>query len=107
MENKSGCVPKISYSPENRFRTNPEFVAREIAGEFILVPIGKAAEMFNGLASLNPTGVFLWKLLDEERTQKELSDFLAEEYELTEEQSMNDVGDFLEAALKRNIVLRC
>lgn len=105
MENKSGCVPKISYSPENRFRTNPEFVAREIAGEFILVPIGKAAEMFNGLASLNPAGVFLWKLLAQPRTGQELSDALAKEYELTGEQSDQDVGDFLDLAMSRNLVL--
>lgn len=109
MENISGLAQEPSYTPalQDKFRANPEFVAREIAGEFILVPIGKAAELFNGLASLNPTGVFLWKLLDVERTQKELGKFLAEKYELTEEQSMSDVGDFLEIALKRNIVLRC
>lgn len=92
---------------EEKFSVNPDYVAREIAGEFILVPIGKAAETFNGLASLNSTGVFLWKLLAEKRTRKELSDCLAKEYELTEEQSINDVNDFLDLAVERNLVLPC
>lgn len=94
-------------SAGEKFRANPEFIPREIAGEYILVPVGKAAETFNGLASLNETGVFLWKLLAEERSHRELSEFLAEKYELTEEQSLSDVRDFLEAALERNMILRC
>lgn len=90
-----------------KFRANSEFIYREIAGESILIPNGETARQFNGLASLNKTGLFLWKLLEQERTLKELSDAFAEEYELTEEQSMEDVTEFLELALTRDLVIRC
>ena len=40
---------------EGKYYANPEFVYREVAGESILVPNGKAALKFNGLASLNRT----------------------------------------------------
>lgn len=89
-----------------KFRTNPEFIYREIAGEFVLIPSGEPARQFNGLASLNKTGVFLWKLLEQERTLKELSIAFAEEYELTEEQSLEDVTAFLELALTRKLIIR-
>ena len=49
---------------DERYRRNPEFILREIAGESILVPTGQAALAFNGLASLNASGVFLWGLLE-------------------------------------------
>lgn len=91
---------------EERFHTNPEFVYREVAGESILVPSGKTALEFNGLASLNRTGVFLWKLLEQRRTFSELVRAFAEEYDLTEEQSREDVNDFLKLALMRELVLR-
>ena len=93
--------------PEEQFRANPDFVAREIAGEYILVPTGKTAESFNGLASLNASGAFLWKLLAQPRTARELSEALAAEYELTAEQSAGDVADFLHPALERRLLLRC
>ncbi len=89
------------------FCANPEFVYREIAGEFILVPVGRTAEGFSGLASLNEAGLFLWKLLERRQTLRELAAALAEEYELTAEMSCRDVTDFLDLAISKGVVLRC
>lgn len=89
------------------FLANPDFICREVAGEVILVPTGNTAEHFSGLASLNKTGVFLWKLLGEKRTFRELCKALAEEYELTGEMSGRDVEDFLDASTAKGVVLRC
>lgn len=90
-----------------KFRSNPEFIYREIAGESVLIPNGRMAGKFNGLASLNGTGVFLWKLLEKERTIQELSSRFAEEYELSEEQSREDVTAFLKLGLSRELIIRC
>lgn len=100
--------PMITYIDQNKlkFHTNPEVVYRKIAGESILVPSGKMAEQFNGLASLNKTGLFLWKILEQERTFLELVRIFAEEYELTEEQSTEDVREFLSLALEKSLVLQ-
>lgn len=100
--------PTITYIDQNKlkFHTNPEVVYREIAGESILVPSWKMAEQFNGLASLNKTGLFLWKILEQERTFLELVRIFAEEYELTEEQSTEDVREFLSLALEKSLVLQ-
>ena len=100
--------PIITYIDQNKlkFHTNPEVVCREIAGESILVPSGKMAQQFNGLASLNKTGLFLWRMLEQERTFLELVRIFAEEYELTEEQSTEDVREFLRQALTKALVLQ-
>ena len=38
-----------------------EFVARSIAGEHFLVPIGEAARQFSGMFAMNELGAFLWE----------------------------------------------
>lgn len=102
----AACRKSENSDWKEKYHTNPEFVFREVAGESILVPSGKTVLKFNGLASLNRTGVFLWKLLEQERTFSELVRAFADEYDLSEEQSREDVDDFLKLALTRELVLR-
>ena len=47
-------------------RINKEFVLREIAGDYILVPVGDTALEFNGLITLNEVGAFLWGKLQQD-----------------------------------------
>ncbi|MCD8020793.1 MAG: PqqD family protein [Clostridiales bacterium] len=89
------------------FRANPEFLSREVAGEFILVPTGKTCLQFNGVATLNQTGAFLWELLKRERTVLELGKSLAEKYGLTEEQGVEDAMEFLAGAQEQQAVIPC
>lgn len=98
---------KKELQVEKKLLANPDFMSREIAGEFILVPVGKATQSFNGLVSFNETAIFLWNMLEHKKTRKELYECLAKEYELTEEESKNDVDEFLEAAIKEHIILQC
>lgn len=93
-------------NPLKKYRTNPDFIYREIAEESILVPSGEMATQFNGLASLNRTGAFLWKLMEQEKSLPELVRAFADEYELTEKQSTEDVTEFLNIALDKKLVLR-
>lgn len=42
-------------------RASTDFLLREIAGEFMLVPVGPGASGINGLVTLNEIGAFLFK----------------------------------------------
>ena len=44
-------------------RIKKKFVLREIAGEYVLVPVGEAARELNGIVTVNELGAFLWNLL--------------------------------------------
>ncbi|MCD7946356.1 MAG: PqqD family protein [Clostridiales bacterium] len=59
------------------------------------------------MGTMNRTGAFLWSLLEQERSLGELCQRFAAEYDLTEEQSLRDVTDFLEAAQAHSAVLLC
>lgn len=96
-----------SMDDKMHFQRNPDYIYREVAGEAVLVPTGKAAESLFGIVSMNSTGAFLWKALEQKRSFGELRAMFAREYELEEAQSRQDVTEFIETALSRNMVLRC
>ena len=81
-----------------------EFILREIAGDYIIVPVGKTALEFNGMITVNETGAFLWKKLYAGTTKEELLRALLEEYEVSEEEAEKDIEAFLEALYQRNIL---
>lgn len=44
------------------------FAKREIAGSYIVVPVGKEASEFNGMITLNESGSFFWDCLQNDTT---------------------------------------
>lgn len=76
-------------------KINFEFVHREIAGDHVLVPIGKTSSVFNGLFPLTETGAFIWELLPEAESEEYIVNKLLEEYEIDRETVQNDVAEFL------------
>lgn len=76
-------------------RVSKDFIPREIAGEFMLVPIGKATEKFNGLIAVNEIGFFIFSALNEERTEDELIEKILSEYDIDKETAQKDLSDFL------------
>lgn len=72
-----------------------EFILREIAGDYVIVPTGKTALEFNGLITVNELGAFIWKKLQQEVTEDELIQVILEEYEVDEETARHDVEEFL------------
>ena len=97
----------VDFQENFMYQANPEYIMREIAGEYILVPTGAELENFNGLAAVNETGVFLWKLLNEKKTFSEIVECFQKEFELTREESWNDVSEFMDLAVKGRVILKC
>lgn len=73
-----------------------EFVLREIAGEYIIIPTGKMVSRFNGLITVNEVGVSLWNMLQEDVTLEQLVQGVLDEYEVEESVAREDILEFLE-----------
>ena len=73
-----------------------EFVLREIAGDFVLVPIGKTSGEFKGLFPITETGAFIWNLLPEAENQDYIIEKFLCEYDVDRETVTSDVSEFLE-----------
>lgn len=72
-----------------------ELIRREIAGDVILVPVGKTALENNGLFTLNELGSFLWDRLDGAKDETDLLRAVLEEYEVSEPEALEDIRSFL------------
>ena len=64
-----------------RFKTNPNFLLREIAGEAVLIPVGEAGIFENSVISLNESCSFLWQLFQTPRTAEEAIAEAKKEYD--------------------------
>lgn len=81
-----------------------EFVLRDIAGDLLLVPAGKAALDLNGMLTLNEVGAEIWHMLPEVEDEEELIARLLDIYEVEEEVLRKDVTDFLDSLRKLGIL---
>lgn len=73
-----------------------ELIKREIAGDIILVPVGKTVYDSNGLFVLNELGAFIWDLLPKVDTEEELCDAVLAEYDVSAETAKKDVAEFMQ-----------
>ncbi|MDD4211932.1 MAG: PqqD family protein [Bacilli bacterium] len=71
------------------------FMLREVAQNFVVVPVGKAAIDFNGIITLNDTGAFLWSQLLDDIEFAELKARLKKEYQVDDKTASIDIKNFL------------
>lgn len=80
------------------------FVLRNMGGQAVVVSIGAASKVFNGMVKLNETGEFLWKKISEGAERDELVQALLEKYEVDEALANKDVDNFIEMLEKPGII---
>ena len=85
-------------------RIKGEYVLREIAGEYILVPIGNTAIEMNGMITLNEVGVFIWEKLKSKCTIEELLEAILDEFEIDEERARKDLNEFLQQLNEAHLI---
>jgi len=73
------------------------FMVRNIMDEYVVVPVGERINDFNGLITLNESGLFLWNCLEKDNSGiDELVDKLIGEYEVDTQTAKADVLKFIE-----------
>ncbi len=81
-----------------------ELIKREIAGDVILVPVGKTVLESNGLFVLNELGAFIWDRLPQIEQEQELLQQVLAEYEVDEATARADIAEFLAQLRKLDIL---
>lgn len=76
------------------------FVLRNVAGQFVVLPTGDTLNL-NMMITLNETGAFLWKQLENENDEAGLVAALLAEYDVDEATAKNAVEGFV-AKLNKN-----
>lgn len=85
-------------------KVKSEFILKSVAGQHIVVPIGKEAAKFHGMITLNETGKFLFENLKTKQTLETLIDRLMDTYDVTKEQATKDVQSFVDILNKHNVL---
>lgn len=80
------------------------FAKREIAGSYIVVPVGKEASEFNGMITLNESGSFFWDCLQNETTFDGAIEKITSEYDVEKTLAEEDLKKFI-TMLKENNLL--
>lgn len=81
-----------------------QFVKRNIADDFFLVPIGEAAVKFNGIIMLNEISSYIFDLLPDCDTADEIAAGLVEKYDVEYEKVKDDVEAFLNQLRENEII---
>lgn len=87
-------------------RRSSGFLMRQVAGRYVLAPVGETVKTFSGMITMNATGKFLWDLMEQDQTLDTLTQALVDTYEeVTFEQAKKDVITFLEPLLPVGAVI--
>lgn len=78
------------------------YMLKEIAGNFVVIPIGQNIVDYKSMLHLNETGAFIWKQIDEGSDYTKIVDALMKEYEATEEERTIITSDLDEFILQMN-----
>ena len=76
-------------------KLNGNFIIKEMAGSWILVPFGDRALDFNGVVTLNETAKFLYEKCADGIDEKNLKNALIAEYEIDDTTAENAVKTFI------------
>ena len=81
-----------------------EFVLRESAGDYVIIPVGKTVIEFNGLITVNEVGVSIWNMLQNEVTFDQIVQGILNEYEVEESVAREDIREFLDQLIDGGIL---
>lgn len=73
------------------------FMLREIAGQWVIVPLGSRTVEFNAIMTLSESGAVLWHLLEKGAGEDEMVEALLEEYDVDEDTARKDIRLFIES----------
>ena len=77
-------------------KVSDQFILRNIADEYLLIPVGEAAISVKGLIALSESGVVLYEKLKNGASKTELVAALMAEYDVTEGVASQDTEAFLD-----------
>ena len=72
------------------------FLMRQVAGRYVLAPVGETVKIFSGMITMNATGKFLWDLMEQDQTVDSLAQALVDTYSGEFEKAKEDVIKFLD-----------
>ncbi len=84
-------MPTNSPLSRQHYLRNEQFISRQIADEFLLIPVANQLKGDHWLFVLNEVGARIWELIDRGRSVQQIEELLLEEFDTTPEQLEEDL----------------
>ncbi|PKK92734.1 MAG: PqqD family protein [Tenericutes bacterium HGW-Tenericutes-6] len=85
-------------------RIKEGFILKQVAKQYVVVPVGKNAINFNGMITLNHSAKLLFDALEKDATEQDLVNVLLEAYDISEEFALRDVRSFINTLEEKNVI---
>lgn len=85
-------------------KVNKDFVARKVAGETMLIPVGRNVIEHNGIFTLSEGGAFIYDRLCEGLSCDEIVKAMAAEFDADESTVRSDALEFIGSLLEAGII---
>ena len=72
-----------------------DFAAKKVGEELVLVPVKSSVADMDEMFTLNDVASFIWEQLDDNATEKELTEKLVSEFDIDEQTASRDLKSFL------------
>ena len=80
------------------------FMLRQIAGSWIVVPLGARVVEFNGLISLSETSAIIWEMIEASASREEIIHRIISEYDIDRETVEKDYDAFINEAVEKGLI---
>ena len=80
------------------------FMLKKMGTQAVVVAVGTASKVFNGMIKLNESGEMMWNLLVDGATEDDLLEAVLEAYEVDPQVALKDVEKFIETLKKPGII---
>ena len=83
-----------------------KFVVRKVSGTAVAVAVGDDCVKFNGMVKLNPTGEFIFKMLNSgETTVADIAAAVTNKYDVDEKTATKAVAEYIETLRNRGLIV--
>lgn len=91
---------------KKKYRIKPGYILREIAGEYVIVPVGAESDspLENTVMAPNGSAVFIWKSFEQPSTLEDVVIQGMMEYEVTEDIIRKSIEHFVKEMLEYKIL---
>lgn len=89
---------------KKKYRINPDFILREIAGEYTIIPTGGDNVFSNAVMAPNGTAVFLWEAFQQPSTIQDVAVEAMQKYDVTEEQIYKSISNFVKQSFEFKVL---
>lgn len=80
------------------------FVTRQIGDKIVAITVGKHTKDFDGMITLNDTGLFIWNCLKNDTDKESVANKIIMEYDVSKEDAIKEIDKFVEILRQNNLI---